>query len=168
MKKTITGFTIVELLIVIVVIAILATISVVAYTGIQNRASDTAVKSDLRNLANLVQAYHAEFGVYPTGGGNDGTLTGIAFKPSKGSYQRDINNLYYCAVLSGANARFAVGGLSKSGERIAYYNGGFQSYSGSWTANSNVCPNMGIPIAEVGYSWAFGQTTGNVWNAWTN
>lgn len=33
-----SGFTIVELLIVIVVIAILATISVVAYTGIQSRA----------------------------------------------------------------------------------------------------------------------------------
>ena len=33
-----TGFTIVELLIVIVVIAILATVSVVAYTGIRQRA----------------------------------------------------------------------------------------------------------------------------------
>ena len=37
------GFTIVELLIVIVVIAILAAITIVAYTGIQNRAYDTAV-----------------------------------------------------------------------------------------------------------------------------
>jgi prepilin-type N-terminal cleavage/methylation domain-containing protein len=36
MKRTMSGFTIVELLIVIVVIAILAAISVVAYTGIQN------------------------------------------------------------------------------------------------------------------------------------
>jgi prepilin-type N-terminal cleavage/methylation domain-containing protein len=37
-----SGFTIVELLIVIVVIAILATISIVAYTGIQNRAKTSA------------------------------------------------------------------------------------------------------------------------------
>lgn len=35
------GFTIVELLIVIVVIAILAAISIVSYTGIQQRANNT-------------------------------------------------------------------------------------------------------------------------------
>lgn len=39
------GFTIVELLIVVVVIAILAAITIVAYTGIQNRAKDSSLKS---------------------------------------------------------------------------------------------------------------------------
>ena len=38
MKKTKSGFTIVELLIVIVVIGILAAITIVAYNGIQSRA----------------------------------------------------------------------------------------------------------------------------------
>ena len=47
MRKTASGFTIVELLIVIVVIAILATISIVAYNGIQNMAHDSVVQSDL-------------------------------------------------------------------------------------------------------------------------
>lgn len=42
------GFTIVELLIVIVVIAILAAITIVAYNGIQNRAKASAVASDLQ------------------------------------------------------------------------------------------------------------------------
>ena len=37
-------FTIVELLIVIVVIAVLATISVVAYTGVQDRAQQSKIK----------------------------------------------------------------------------------------------------------------------------
>lgn len=49
MGKIIRGFTIVELLIVIVVIAILAAISVVAYNGIQHRAKVSAVASMLKN-----------------------------------------------------------------------------------------------------------------------
>jgi len=49
------GFTIVELLIVIVVIAILASISIVAYNGIQQRARDTARKSDLSSIRNALE-----------------------------------------------------------------------------------------------------------------
>lgn len=48
MNKSAHGFTIVELLIVIVVISILAAISIVAYNGVQNKAADSVVKSDLR------------------------------------------------------------------------------------------------------------------------
>ncbi|MGV9002186.1 MAG: type II secretion system protein [Candidatus Saccharimonadaceae bacterium] len=44
------GFTIVELLIVIVVIAILAAITIVSYTGVQNRARAVAITSGIRNI----------------------------------------------------------------------------------------------------------------------
>ena len=40
-----SGFTIVELLIVVVVIAILAAITIVAYNGIQNRAKVSSLQS---------------------------------------------------------------------------------------------------------------------------
>lgn len=47
MFKSKSGFTIVELLIVIVVIGTLAAISIVAYNGIQDRARNTTVENDL-------------------------------------------------------------------------------------------------------------------------
>lgn len=59
------GFTIVELLIVIVVIAILAAISIVAYNGIQNRAKNTKLQSTIVNIQKKIEAYNAEFGNYP-------------------------------------------------------------------------------------------------------
>lgn len=51
------GFTIVELLIVIVVIAILAALVITSYLGIQSRARDSERQSDIRNIATAVQAY---------------------------------------------------------------------------------------------------------------
>ena len=59
------GFTIVELLIVIVVIAILAAIVIVAYTGIQDRARYTQKRSDIETLQKLVESYAAQNGQYP-------------------------------------------------------------------------------------------------------
>lgn len=54
-KKT-HGFTIVELLIVIVVIGILAAISIVAYSGIQERARTTKIKTDISQLTRAIVA----------------------------------------------------------------------------------------------------------------
>jgi type IV pilus assembly protein PilA len=60
------GFTIVELLIVIVVIAILAAISIVAYNGIQNRAKTSAGQQLASQIAKKAEAYNTLNGQYPT------------------------------------------------------------------------------------------------------
>ena len=62
------GFTIVELLIVIVIIGILATLIIVAYNGIQQRARDTDRDADLRALKTSIELYKADFGYYPSAG----------------------------------------------------------------------------------------------------
>lgn len=56
------GFTIVELLIVIVVIAILAAISMVAYTGVQGRAKQAAVMTEVDKIGKAIQLWSAENG----------------------------------------------------------------------------------------------------------
>lgn len=59
------GFTIVELLIAIAVIAILATIVIVAYNGIQERARNVKRHSDLSTVLKKLEVYHVENGEYP-------------------------------------------------------------------------------------------------------
>lgn len=59
------GFTIIELLVVIVIIAILATISVFAYNGVQQRAADSSVLSTVKVWEKLLMAYKNDKGTYP-------------------------------------------------------------------------------------------------------
>lgn len=60
-----SGFTIVELLIVIVVIGILGAITIVAYNGIQTRSRTTAVTADLRSIEKAMLMYRAQHGRLP-------------------------------------------------------------------------------------------------------
>lgn len=71
-KNKQTGFTIVELLIVIVVIAILAAIVIVAYNGVQTKARATQYQTDTLAIVKKFEAYNAVTGGYPlTAAGTD-------------------------------------------------------------------------------------------------
>ncbi|OYW43862.1 hypothetical protein B7Z28_00540 [Candidatus Saccharibacteria bacterium 32-45-3] len=68
LPKTISnrsGFTIIELLVVIVVIGILATITVTGYNGVKERALSTKAASIANSYARLLQLYKSETGSYP-------------------------------------------------------------------------------------------------------
>jgi prepilin-type N-terminal cleavage/methylation domain-containing protein len=62
------GFTIVELLIVIVVIGVLASITAVAYTGVTTNANRQSAAAELNAWEKLFLSYKATYGVFPTTG----------------------------------------------------------------------------------------------------
>lgn len=59
------GFTIVELLIVVVVIAILATIGIVSYNGMQRRGVEATLHSDLQQGRDELELLRLDTGEYP-------------------------------------------------------------------------------------------------------
>lgn len=87
------GFTIVELLIVIVVIGILAALVITTFTGIQQKARDTERQTDIKALQGQVEAYYAQKGNYPTRTNvNDSAWRGINMKGLDSEALKDPKN----------------------------------------------------------------------------
>lgn len=119
------GFTIVELLIVVVVIAILAAITIVAYNGIQNRAKQSAAQSAVSQAVKKVMA-HAVINAdeYPA------TLAAADISNSGDStYQYSVNN--------GTNPKTYCVTATTSG--VSYYSSNAQTKP---TLGS--CPGHGV------------------------
>jgi len=169
MKKTTSGFTIVELLIVVVVIAILAAISIVAYTGIQNRANDSAVQSDINSFVKQVMVLYATNGVYPAGNGAAAPVGMSNFPLARSSYATNVHNFYYCSGTVAGIPVYAAGAVSKSGTMFYYssLNSNLGVYTGSWGGVAVICPGM-LPGLEAGYARSYGYDyTAQTWFSWT-
>ena len=66
LKKRNQGFTIVELLIVIVVIGILALLVITTYSGIQAKARNAKRETDMASLQTQLEAFFSQNGYYPS------------------------------------------------------------------------------------------------------
>lgn len=87
LKDRKSGFTIVELLIVIVIIGILATISIVAYNNVNDKARESSAQSSAKQLTTKLLAYEVENGSLPN------ELNDIGIKDSGSTtYQYSVNN----------------------------------------------------------------------------
>lgn len=122
------GFTIVELLIVIVVIAILAAITIVAYNGVTARANTTSAEAAASTTLKKAEAYNAEITTYPD---DPDQLTTAAqnevYSLSGVTFTTDADDTGTAAPSGPSVIRFYECGTT--GVQVGYYD-----YSaGSWT-----------------------------------
>lgn len=151
MRKSTSGFTIVELLIVIVVIGILAAITIVAYNGIQQRAKTATVQSDLVNASQKMALDYAS--------NNNYQLTAAAVDSGKGlpassgtTYQFHSTGSTYCITGTNGTVSYMV-----SNTTTAPTAGGCAGDSqGGVAAITNLVTN---PSAE---------TDGSLWGGFSN
>lgn len=75
------GFSLIEVLVVVAIIALLAAIGIPQFIAYRNRAIDAQMKSDLRNAAVAVESYFAKRSVYPA---SISEVDGFGFQPTSG------------------------------------------------------------------------------------
>lgn len=110
-KQNLKGFTIVELLIVIVVIGILAAITIVAYSGIQNRARTSAVSGALTQTVKRLEVYAVDSTGYPL------TLATVGINNTADTvYQYSVDNSVspatYCVTATNGTISYKVSSTS--------------------------------------------------------
>lgn len=112
------GFTIVELLVVIIVLAILATIITVSYNGVRSRAIASVMSSELTGLKKQLDARIVQHAELPS------SIDTYAKQSSYWSYQYTYDNAvepkYYCvsATSDRSSAVFSVSSLYSLKERL--------------------------------------------------
>jgi len=156
------GFTIVELLIVIVVIGILAAITIVSFNGVQGKAYDTTVQNDLSQFAKRMEFNRAETGVdaYPA------TLTAaMGFRFGKDAYSLDNQSYTIRYCVNTVTNEYVLLSKSKSGTYYKYLSSGGMSTNPA-TSGYGVCNLVGL--ASQNPSSANNGLNNSTWSAWTN
>jgi type IV pilus assembly protein PilA len=160
MKLKNQGFSIVELIVIIVVIGILATVGIVSYNGVQNNARDTAIKSDLEGVGAQLEAYRTQVSNVSQQFPNTTTQLGtLQIKANKASYSTSVSvNFVYCT--NATRQDFALAAISKSGNIYLMTEDGFRSHSLTAASfSATLCSSLGLSLISNGYA-------SSTWQSW--
>jgi type II secretion system protein G len=152
------GFTIVELLIVIVIIAILAAITIVAFNGVQVRARDSQRRSDVAIITKALELYYIDNGKFPNGNGS--TTINAAWSTTADSSWANLATALKPYAASLPSDPLSTSGSSvlttgTPGTNYAY----FADYVGSYCGNS--ASQTYILVYRLEGSTQANQTIGN-------
>lgn len=162
------GFTVVELIVVIVVIGILAGVVLVAYNGIQDRSRASIAQTDLNSAKKRLAIYEARNGKYPN---TYQQLIDAGMHFSKSAYEVSVpgkGNMYYCYnnvtdqfALGARTMNSAYGFVITSGNNI-------KSVSASSITANYVCTTIGLASSSDPNAITFqGLETGTAnWRDW--
>jgi prepilin-type N-terminal cleavage/methylation domain-containing protein len=160
------GFTIVELLIVVVVIAILAAITIVSYNGIKVRAQNAATTQAIADTYKSVALFDAENGRFPL---TTAELATTGIRINKTAFFGGTNTFVYCYLPDGSQAAFVAAGVggSANGALWSYSsNGGLKTMTSTeW--GSSPAQRCQSALGAVASSHS-GLTATNFWVSWTN
>ena len=128
MKRPNRGFTIVELLVVIISIGILATIGIVSYRGAQSRASDAKIRDGADKISDAIELFVVNNGHFPRGGWGSTTAIGADTECIDGGAGWFGSSIYTCTVEDTLVASgFLPSGFSKTLPQIPGYSSGTSS-----------------------------------------
>jgi type IV pilus assembly protein PilA len=121
MDETESGFTLIELMVVLLIMAILLAIAIPTFLGVKGGAQDRSTQSNLTNALVSAKASYANNGSYDTGAGNmvaslaaaEPALSFVAGAATQGSNQVsvkvvDVNDLILVGYSQSGNC-FAIG-----------------------------------------------------------
>lgn len=152
------GFTIVELLIVVAIIVILATITIVSYGSVIKRANAVTLQGDLQKILSAVSVHKTHEGIYPASldEANDGKGVDTS-RDTTITYTADADGTAFCAQAQANGMSYFVTGRGTTPDTGTC--SGFAGVPGNGVI-ANIPPNGGVVTTLAGLYSGYAEGSG--------
>lgn len=154
-KQTNKGFTIVELIVIVIIIGILAAVTIVAYNGVQDRAKNASLQSRIHQASSELSSKFLLAGNTYASPSDFSSVTGLT---------SDANTTYTYVVSSDQQNYCLSARNNKTGESFAASNKAIAPASGQCATNYVLNPNLETNLNNWGAN-AVNLTTQTDWAA---